>query len=99
MSRSLFDLTGRVALVTGGGKGLGRAMARGFAEAGADVIIASRGDDAEVQKAAIAARTVLVRWGQPDELIGPALLLASEASRYITGATLLVDGGLLARAM
>lgn len=38
----LFDLTGRVALVTGGSKGLGKAMARGFAEAGADVIIASR---------------------------------------------------------
>jgi NAD(P)-dependent dehydrogenase (short-subunit alcohol dehydrogenase family) len=42
MSSSLFDLTGRVALVTGGSKGLGKAMARGFAEAGADVIIASR---------------------------------------------------------
>ncbi|MCA9101600.1 MAG: SDR family oxidoreductase [Planctomycetales bacterium] len=37
-----FDLTGRVALVTGGSKGLGKAMARGFAEAGADVVICSR---------------------------------------------------------
>ncbi|MBN9118461.1 MAG: SDR family oxidoreductase [Planctomycetes bacterium] len=42
MPASLFDLTGRVALVTGGNKGLGKAMARGFAEAGADVVIASR---------------------------------------------------------
>jgi NAD(P)-dependent dehydrogenase (short-subunit alcohol dehydrogenase family) len=42
MSVSLFDLTGKVALVTGGGRGLGKAMARGFAEAGADVVIASR---------------------------------------------------------
>jgi NAD(P)-dependent dehydrogenase (short-subunit alcohol dehydrogenase family) len=41
----LFDLTGRVALVTGGSKGLGKAMARAFAEAGADVIIASRHED------------------------------------------------------
>ncbi|HVU89264.1 MAG TPA: SDR family NAD(P)-dependent oxidoreductase [Pirellulales bacterium] len=42
MKNSLFDLSGRVALVTGGSKGLGKAMARGFAEAGADVIISSR---------------------------------------------------------
>lgn len=38
----LFDLTGKVVLVTGGGRGLGRAMARGFAEAGADVFICAR---------------------------------------------------------
>jgi len=42
LKNSLFDLSGRVALVTGGSKGLGKAMARGFAEAGADVIISSR---------------------------------------------------------
>lgn len=42
MPTKLFDLTGRVALVTGGSKGLGKAMARGFAEAGADVVISSR---------------------------------------------------------
>ena len=42
---SLFDLTGRSALVTGGSKGLGKAMARGFAEAGADIVIASRHGD------------------------------------------------------
>jgi NAD(P)-dependent dehydrogenase (short-subunit alcohol dehydrogenase family) len=37
-----FDLTGRVALVTGGSKGLGLAMARGIARAGADIVISSR---------------------------------------------------------
>ena len=42
MVPKLFDLSGKVALVTGGSKGLGKAMARGLAEAGADVVISSR---------------------------------------------------------
>jgi len=42
MSAPTFDLTGKVAVVTGGSKGLGRAMALGFAERGADVVVASR---------------------------------------------------------
>jgi gluconate 5-dehydrogenase len=38
----LFDLTGRTALITGGSKGLGAAMAAGLASAGADVVLVSR---------------------------------------------------------
>jgi NAD(P)-dependent dehydrogenase (short-subunit alcohol dehydrogenase family) len=45
MALKIFDLTGKVALVTGGSKGLGKAMARGFAEAGADVVISSRHEE------------------------------------------------------
>src|SRR2546423_10149364 len=45
MFPDIFRVDGRVALVTGGSKGLGKAMARGLAEAGADVIISSRHED------------------------------------------------------
>jgi len=53
-----FDLTGRVAVVTGGSRGLGRAMVQAFAEAGADVVIASRKQDAcEAAAAEVASST------------------------------------------
>ena len=42
MGKSLFDLSGRVAVVMGGTTGLGRAIALGLAEAGADVVASSR---------------------------------------------------------
>ncbi|MEC8301862.1 MAG: SDR family NAD(P)-dependent oxidoreductase, partial [Planctomycetota bacterium] len=42
MINKLFDMTGRCALVTGGSKGIGKAVARGYAEAGANVVISAR---------------------------------------------------------
>ena len=42
MADPMFDLAGKVALITGGSRGLGREMALAFADAGADVIISSR---------------------------------------------------------
>ena len=44
----------------------------------------------------IVEHTPMGRFGEPDELAGAAILLASDAGRFITGHTLLVDGGYLA---
>lgn len=45
MTLPLFDLTGKVAFVTGGGRGLGQAMALGLAAAGAKVVVGARSED------------------------------------------------------
>jgi len=46
---------------------------------------------------AILERIPAARWGTPDDLAGPVVFLASEASAYINGYTIAVDGGWLAR--
>ncbi len=43
--------------------------------------------------AGIEARTPLGRWGQPGDIVGAALFLASDAAEFITGACIPVDGG------
>ncbi|MBI2869981.1 MAG: glucose 1-dehydrogenase [Chloroflexi bacterium] len=48
MSSKLFDLTGKVVIITGAGKGIGRSLARGMAEAGADIVAAAR-TEADIQ--------------------------------------------------
>ena len=44
----------------------------------------------------ICAKTPADRWGKPEDLMGPALFLASEASDFVNGQILYVDGGILA---
>ena len=57
MADNKLDLTGKVALITGGARGIGRAVSEAFAEAGADLIIASRKIDAcQAAAADLAAR-------------------------------------------
>ena len=58
VSTELFDLTGKVALLTGASKGMGLAMAEGFAEHGARVMLSSRKlDQCEAAAAEIAFAT------------------------------------------
>jgi len=74
-----FALDGKVALVTGGSRGLGRAMTLGFAAAGADVVIASRDGAACEAFAAEVTETTgrralglgshVGRWGALDDLV------------------------------
>src|SRR5207245_9578662 len=45
MNTDLFDLTGRVAIVTGASRGLGQNLARALAKAGADLVLTSRNRD------------------------------------------------------
>ncbi len=44
----------------------------------------------------IIAKTPAARWGNPEDLTGPAVFLASEASNFVNGHVLYVDGGILA---
>jgi 3-oxoacyl-[acyl-carrier protein] reductase len=52
-------------------------------------------DERQEMLAAFAARIPLARLGRPDDIAGAAVFLASEASAYVTGAVMPVDGGLL----
>ncbi|HEY9041680.1 MAG TPA: SDR family oxidoreductase, partial [Rheinheimera sp.] len=49
------------------------------------------------RNAAITARIPAARWGEPEDLAGAAVFLASNASNYVNGHVLAVDGGWLAR--
>lgn len=79
--KDLFDLTGKVALVTGGSRGMGREMALAFAQHGADVIVASRKLDAcetvAAEVRALGRRALPIaanvgRWAECDALVDAA---------------------------
>lgn len=64
--QDIFDLTGRVALVTGGTRGIGREIVSTLARAGADIVVSSRKPDACAQTAdEVAEETGRKAWGIP----------------------------------
>ncbi|MDP6979002.1 MAG: SDR family oxidoreductase [Myxococcota bacterium] len=78
MADGLFDLSGKIAIVTGGSRGLGRALCLGLADAGADVVVASRDlkacDDVarEIEATGRRALAVACDMGQTEEVEGLA---------------------------
>ena len=93
MAHQLFDITDRVVVVTGGGRGLGAALARGFAEAGARVVIG----DQDAQTAQASAALIGERGGQAIatgcDITDPAAMqaLLDLARRHFGGLDVLVN--------
>ena len=50
-------------------------------------------------RSARASKTILNKWGETSDLIGAAIYLASDASSYVTGTDLIVDGGWTAKGL
>jgi hypothetical protein len=93
---ALHDLTGKVAVVTGGSRGIGRAIVQTLAEAGADVVIASRKLDAceaaaeqvrtSTGRRAFAIACHVGRWGDCDRLIAETLTRAGRLDVLVNNA-------------
>ena len=93
---ALHDLTGKVAVVTGGSRGIGRAIVQALAEAGADVVIASRKLDAceaaaEQVMASTGRRAVPIachvgRWSDCERLIAQTLARAGRLDVLVNNA-------------
>ena len=83
----LFDLSGRVALVTGGGSGIGRQMAEGLAEAGADVVVCARRAErceeaaAELERLGVRALGLRCDVRDPEEVAAVVHRVRSELGR------------------
>jgi NAD(P)-dependent dehydrogenase (short-subunit alcohol dehydrogenase family) len=93
---SLHDLTGRVAVVTGGSRGIGRAIAQRLAEAGADVVVASRKLDAceaaaEEIRASTGRRAVAIachvgHWDECDALVEASIAELGRLDIFVNNA-------------
>jgi NAD(P)-dependent dehydrogenase (short-subunit alcohol dehydrogenase family) len=80
---SLFDLTGKVAIVTGSSRGIGRAIAEAMAEQGAKVVISSRKADVCEE----AARAINDRHGEGTAIVVPANISSKEELQNLVDET------------
>jgi 2-dehydro-3-deoxy-D-gluconate 5-dehydrogenase len=79
---TLFDLSGRVAVITGGNGGIGLGMARGLAQAGARIVVAARNaDKAEEAVAALGGQSAFIAFDVADENSCRAMV-AEAAERF-----------------
>src|SRR6201997_1720053 len=103
-SKNLFDLSGRVAVVTGGNGGIGRGMALGLAQAGAAVAVVARNEQKnrrvvnELQQLGVPAIAVEADLAQREQLpaifqqiekkLGPVNILVNDAGIVVLGGVL-----------
>ncbi|MGZ8311675.1 MAG: SDR family NAD(P)-dependent oxidoreductase [Allosphingosinicella sp.] len=80
---SLFDLTGKVAIITGSSRGIGRAIAAAMADQGAKVVISSRKADACRE----AAEAINVRHGAGRAIVVPANISSKEELQHLVDET------------
>jgi len=87
----------------GGLKMLSKALAKDYGKFGIRVNNLGPGYmKTEMVKASYHLRekhTILGRWGTPEDLVGPCIFLASDASKYMTGQDIYIDGGWLANGL
>jgi len=92
----LFDLTDKVAVVTGGSRGLGRSMVLALAEAGADVLVSSRKQDACEEVAALVREQTgrraeahachVAKWDECDALVEAAYAAFGRVDVFVNNA-------------
>ena len=80
---SLFDLSGKVAVITGSSRGIGRAIAQAMVEQGASVVISSRKEEACEE----AAAAINERHGEERAIVVPANISSREALQHLTDET------------